>query len=691
MACSSPLIDEKQEIRDRAPLQSGKGPHPFFLLLFLFVFAVFLRSSSPSVSSGDSGELLAASWCLGVPHPPGYPLWVVWSKSCYLLPVGSMELRASAGSAFLGSLACLFAAMAATRLAASRWAGALVGLACVSCEGLWSQFSIAEVYALNAALAGGLLWTVMRTEYRRQDLLKAALLLGLGMSNHHTFLLVAAPLGVGMLAGLPRFRGRIPLLAKGSALGLLGLSPYIAMAIRSNRTPSVNWGVPDTFSRFLTHLSRSQYGMPWGEESLHASLPQRLSTFTAECGDQWGWAPLLFVLLGAGFLVTKSKRIGLAVLATALIGGPVLSILVVPNFDAEAVDTVSVFYLPAFLILALLVGLGLHRIVLAWGRRWIAPSLILLLLLMLRNSSLLQRRVDWIAHDHGRDLLLTAGRQGVLLAATDDQRFPVAFLQSAEQRAPGTVCRYVGEDPYAPLLNSPLSALSQSELLERKRKFLNEMLVEERTVTWMSHALPVELEDRRWAPYGLGYRSQPLHMPTQCADRLWDLYMATDSVPVDLGDRLILHDYGIFQGVALMEQGLFWRGIDRMEKALNLVKGAQSPPNTVGCILARREEVKLAVSFFEQALTYDRKYVPARLNLGRALLDLGRNNEGSVEIRKVLQLEPRNVAALNELARAYAAAGQYEDALSAWRVSLSIEPDQREVRAMVDRLSETSR
>ena len=42
-------------------------------------FAVYALSLGPSVGLEDAGELATAADVLGVPHPPGYPLWTMLS------------------------------------------------------------------------------------------------------------------------------------------------------------------------------------------------------------------------------------------------------------------------------------------------------------------------------------------------------------------------------------------------------------------------------------------------------------------------------------------------------------------------------------------------------------------------------------------------------------------------------------
>jgi len=44
-------------------------------LFFLFLWWVLLRSQNPDLMSDDSGEMIAGSFTLGLPHPPGYPLF----------------------------------------------------------------------------------------------------------------------------------------------------------------------------------------------------------------------------------------------------------------------------------------------------------------------------------------------------------------------------------------------------------------------------------------------------------------------------------------------------------------------------------------------------------------------------------------------------------------------------------------
>ncbi|MFP8875042.1 MAG: DUF2723 domain-containing protein, partial [Myxococcota bacterium] len=39
--------------------------------------ALYGATLAPSVPGGDSGELIAAAYRGGIPHPPGYPLYMM--------------------------------------------------------------------------------------------------------------------------------------------------------------------------------------------------------------------------------------------------------------------------------------------------------------------------------------------------------------------------------------------------------------------------------------------------------------------------------------------------------------------------------------------------------------------------------------------------------------------------------------
>jgi hypothetical protein len=55
----------------------------------LIAFLIYALTVEHTVPTGDSGELIATAYVLGVAHPPGYPLWTMLAHIASLAPGGA--------------------------------------------------------------------------------------------------------------------------------------------------------------------------------------------------------------------------------------------------------------------------------------------------------------------------------------------------------------------------------------------------------------------------------------------------------------------------------------------------------------------------------------------------------------------------------------------------------------------------
>ncbi len=205
---------------------------------------VYLLSLGPSVGLEDAGELATAADALGVPHPPGYPLWTMLSwVFCRVLGFVTWQgfpnpaWAVSFGSAVLGALAAGVTALLIARSgrdllceatgvpeAQARQIGWLSGvsgsLAFAFSPVMWSQAVIVEVYALGAlfmALTMLLIYCWM-CRPREKTLVWLGLVFGLGLTNYQVLLLAALP--IALLIFLRRRRWAFSFLALAVPLGL---------------------------------------------------------------------------------------------------------------------------------------------------------------------------------------------------------------------------------------------------------------------------------------------------------------------------------------------------------------------------------------------------------------------------------------------------------------------------------------
>src|SRR5438552_16445635 len=78
-------------------------------LAALWAYALTLSPTVAWVNLGeDSGALLVASATLGIPHPTGYPLFVLLGRVASLLPLGAIAFRINLTAAIAGAASVYF-------------------------------------------------------------------------------------------------------------------------------------------------------------------------------------------------------------------------------------------------------------------------------------------------------------------------------------------------------------------------------------------------------------------------------------------------------------------------------------------------------------------------------------------------------------------------------------------------------
>lgn len=321
--------------------------------------SVFAATLAPTVTSEDSGELIAAAWSFGVPHPPGYPIWTLLNGLfARLVPVGPVAFRTNLCSALCSSVAAVVLYGALRTLRFTQLAAASVALVWVFGRWSWSQSVITEVYSLNSLFTAAVLWCGLRWYCLRRlrYLMYASLLLGLGMTNHHVIALVGLAMTIWILTLAPGLLRRVRLIAVCVALFLAGLLPYVYLPVRAAASPSMNWGDPSTLDRFWAHVSRRQYGAVGptrvAEPRSAARLSRQLRYVAASVADDL--TPILAVASIAGFVLMLRRNRATALLAVLWLGATGGLFAVLANFDLDPTSqwVMRVFLIPVSMALA---------------------------------------------------------------------------------------------------------------------------------------------------------------------------------------------------------------------------------------------------------------------------------------------------------------------------------------------------
>jgi tetratricopeptide (TPR) repeat protein len=145
----------------------------------LVVLGIYLYALAPTASFWDCGEFLATSYILGVPHPPGTPLYVLIGRLFSLLPISQeIAYRINLFSVLSGALVCGFVYLLVVKLL--NWgkepapkginfrvlwphlAGVSAALLLCGSFTFWDNSIEAEVYSPCALMVVVLLWLALR-------------------------------------------------------------------------------------------------------------------------------------------------------------------------------------------------------------------------------------------------------------------------------------------------------------------------------------------------------------------------------------------------------------------------------------------------------------------------------------------------------------------------------------------------
>jgi len=138
---------------------------------------VYLRTLTPTVPFWDSGEFIATSFILGLPHPPGSPVYTMIGRLVCLLPFGTAAWRVNSLSAIFSALTCLLTYLVVSRTLQRWWAsenprlstpflcaigGLVAAFFMAFSNSFWDNAIEAEVYAFSVFLIMACVWLAFR-------------------------------------------------------------------------------------------------------------------------------------------------------------------------------------------------------------------------------------------------------------------------------------------------------------------------------------------------------------------------------------------------------------------------------------------------------------------------------------------------------------------------------------------------
>lgn len=435
------------------------------ILIFFIAFFSYLFTLTPGIGFHDSGDMIAASFLLGIPHPPGYPFYCLLGKLFSLIPLGNIAYRLNLMSALAASLTVMmtYLILLKTRLLYPLSQGRgnlsflqkakelfiqyipLLAPALIFCwtKSFWEQAVVAEKYTLNALFATVLIYILLKWQEAINQAtgkgIASALLylfcftLGLSFTHHlQTIFLVPAAAYLILIANWQRVKPYLKpgFLSKSALLFLLPLCLYLYLLIRAKAEPLANWGNPSNLSRLLEHITAQAYK---GFFSM-ADLTKNLWTHTTQFfPDQFTTLLILIGLFGAFILFMKRKQMFIFLLIILLADIAHSIRYTIPNIED--------YYIPGFLVFSIWIGyglLGLREMINSLKPSLIPTFSFVFLALPVIPLSIHYSHSDrsdyYLAYDEAMTMLNQLEERAIVITKGDDDLFPIWYLQYIEGR-----------------------------------------------------------------------------------------------------------------------------------------------------------------------------------------------------------------------------------------------------------------
>ena len=402
---------------------------------FILSFSTYLITTCPSIYLGDSGELTAAAFSIGIPHNSGYPLFCLAGKFFCLLPVGNIAFRMNLMSAFFSAASVALAASLVMRMTGSRIASLSAALVLGFAPVFWNQAICSEVYSLHlffVILIITLLkwWDESREPFR---LLLLVLVTGLSFGNHMQTVMLAPAVLFIIFSG-----DRMAVLGPKHFLCITiffasALLIYIYLPLRTAAGTAVHWGNPDTLERFIDHVTAKSHRSGY---VLNMSGADYLVRFKESIRMIIAQFHLLLAVAFWGWLKMKSRR-----WQTFCVLVMVFDLSYTVFLNTISLE-VTPFNLSTVLVCAILIGLGINHIrrlidsrsgVKSWaGVIFRVVCLVIPAVFWVGRLGNCDESHNYTAYEHTQDIFRTVGQGDILFLEGDNHFFPVLYGRVVE-------------------------------------------------------------------------------------------------------------------------------------------------------------------------------------------------------------------------------------------------------------------
>ncbi|MBI4656367.1 MAG: DUF2723 domain-containing protein [Elusimicrobia bacterium] len=413
------------------------------VLLFISFSVIYIYCLPPVLAPyRDAGEMAVDVYTLGIPHQPGYPLYVLLARIfSYIIP-GNFAYKLNVFSAVAGAafLVLFFHFL-------SKYFNSGPAFLAAALFGFNLAFqhvsSVSEMYSLNLFFCMILiiLSFSIHENYRMSKILLFAYLSGLFMTNRMDISLVVLSLCSLIL---PAWRERREINVKNIALVflcfILGFSLYLYLPVRSLGQPLLDWSDPEKLGNFINVLTRKSYGSTLDLISKNYKTGElfmvNIWEYMIHVWKNFNFLAV-FALAGFYFEFKNSRQRFVVFLFLFLITGPLFLFLANMPPNPHALAIVEPNYLIPDIALCVWSAAGIKNLASAGTilkQIVYGFAVFSVAFAAYRNLPLSNRREVFVARDYALDAMKSAAPESIIVAKKDVQLFSLWYFQMVEKK-----------------------------------------------------------------------------------------------------------------------------------------------------------------------------------------------------------------------------------------------------------------
>ena len=627
--------------------------------VFIGSFSVYFNLLMPGIYAGDSGDVVTASYVLGVAHPPGYPLYCLLGNLFSRLPFGpTVAWRYSLFSAFTSSLTLALFFLGLKYLT-KRTIPSLVGTFVLAFSYLfWLYSEVQEVFAMSVFFVVVLVFLGLKlSEDFKQKKFNFKLLYiwfffaGLSLTHHHTVLLLTPAFIYLFWHTRKDFLVKKKTLILSILFFLLGFSFYLYVPWAASKNPPINWNNAINLRNFVRLVSRADYGTFLSAGYINEHFFQRIYQFKLYLKlvlDDFTIVGFFLIFFGIIFCFLKKRMCFWFLILCLLFSGPLF--LFYANFPLENYFYLGIFerflILPnIFLVIFLSFGVyNFGQILKNFFEKFLKKRytfvsvgeglfLLLCLLLFWLNFEKVDFRGIKTGSNFAEDLLGTPEKGSVVFLSGDTPLFNSQYKYFAEKyRKDDLILISSSRSGESYIVDYVEKNYPNVYLPQRGEGFLDKFFEANSKNFSIYSNVDFNLESGIWIPVGLLFKYFPDNKKdyseqiSELNDKAWNSYHDYSEKRRSIEASLLLKDIRPF----------FARGCAR-----------------IGRYFFDRKEYNMAKGYLEKGLFYDADYPENYMILGMIQFNIRNCSEAEKNYFEYLEKTKEDIDIYFSLATLY--------------------------------------